>query len=236
MVVRVRCDTRFERRSLRRITRFFGRRNFRLDALERFIHAGQRLAGFEIRLRFFNTVVTHRDVGEHHARLVKLLVQRECKRELIDRALNVTCVKFGLCAAQLFITSRGHDFVQKLPDDALRLRALKSTGRLLPLHRNHGRQRLDAKHAGHFLLLVCIHLSKTKAPAIFNRQLLKNRRQRLARRAPRCPEINDDRRHVRRSNNLRFKVFKRDVEDVGRVGHGGFSEQVYSILRASEPL
>ncbi len=74
MVVRVGSNAGVERCGFGRVSRFFRRYDFGGDALKVLLHRGDRLATFEMLLRFVDSVVAHGDVGEHDACGVKARV------------------------------------------------------------------------------------------------------------------------------------------------------------------
>ena len=70
------------------------------------------------------------------------------------------------------------------------------------------------------VVLVHIHFAHFDAAAVIGGNFIHDRRQRAARAAPGCPEINDYRN--RGLDDFLVKVIKIDMEQVGMCIHNGF--------------
>ena len=101
--------------------------------------------------------------------------------------------------------------VEELLDLAFALRAHETVHRLAVLHQNAGGNAADAEGTGQFLLLVGIDLHELETTGVFDLDLLQNRAQRLARAAPRRPEIHQNGGLHRRGDDFGFKILYGDI-------------------------
>ena len=109
----------------------------------------------------------------------------------------------------------GQVFIQERFDLAGSLRAHEAVDRLAAHHQDAGGDAANAKGLRQLLLVVRVDFDQGKAAAVVGFQLLQNRPKRLARAAPRGPEVDEDRLSHRRGNHVGFKILQ------GHFNHDG---------------
>ena len=95
---------------------------------------------------------------------------------------------------------------EELAQLAFRQRALESVDRLAALDEHHGRDRADLERRAEFLFLVDVDLREPERAVVFGGELFEDRPERLARSAPRRPEVDEHRRLQRCLDDVGLEV------------------------------